>query len=163
MTKDFAFVFKVMKRVVTDNGVKLFRQRRRLDVLREEATAQRRLMIHVIRNALNTIARHSDELVANVYSRHVITETREVLAQPAGTATDVENPGAGWQRQCGGHVREICEVAMGLRVHAVAKVFVGLVGEIIEGFGAQIMAPLGIEQLWILERRTFVVDACEFW
>src|SRR5258705_983031 len=104
-------------------------------------------MIHFIRNTLNTITRHFDELSADVNSRHVVAETREVLAQPAGPTTDVENAGAGWQRKRTGHVCEIGEVAMGFRVHAVAKMFVGLVGEIIKRLGAKIMTAFGIKHL----------------
>src|SRR5258707_4066452 len=96
-------------------------------------------MIHVIRNELNTFARHCDQLIADINSGHVVSETRKVLAQPAGTTTYVENPGAGWQRERRGHVCEIGEVAMGLRVHAVAQMFIGLVGEIIEKVWSQIV------------------------
>src|SRR6185295_639691 len=110
---------------------------------------------------LNTITRHFDELIADVNSRDVVAETRKVLAEPAGTTTYVENPGPGRQCERTGHVCEIGEVAMGFRVHALAKVFVGLVGQVVKRLSAKVMTAFGIEHFWIFERRALVVDAFE--
>src|SRR5438552_2807787 len=52
-------------------------------------------MIDIVRDAGNSLAGHLNELRADVDALHHIAETREVFAQPARTASDIQNPASG--------------------------------------------------------------------
>src|SRR5882672_11378917 len=91
MTENRAFVCEVMQRIVTDDGVKFFRQWFDLNVMRKETTAQRSFVIQVVRDIFHSLAGHANQVVADVDPADVVAEPREIFAKPTGTTTHVEN------------------------------------------------------------------------
>src|SRR5712691_3900372 len=99
MTENSPFVYEMMQRVVTNDGIKLFLERRFLDVVREKAATELCFVIQVVRNVLQAFASHANEIVANINAGYVVAESREVFTEPTGTTTNVENSCACGQRE----------------------------------------------------------------
>src|SRR5882724_7062259 len=120
-------------------------------------------MIYVVRNALDTVTGHGDEIVTDVNSSYFVAQTREVFAKPPRAAAYVENPGSRRQREYAGHVCEVGKVTMGFGVHTVAKMFFRLISKVIKGFRPEIVTALRIEHLQIVKSGTLVINAFDFW
>ena len=91
-----------------------------------------------------------------------MTQTSEVLTQPAGTTAHVQDAAAGRQRKCRRDVGKVAEMPVHVFVHALALILCRLVGEVIERFCAEVVAALFTKPAEILTGCAFVVDAFNF-
>ena len=119
-------------------------------------------MIDIVADASDSLAGHLNEFGTDVDAFDDIAEAGKVFAQPTGTASHIQNPGPGRQRQRHRDVRKVTKMPECLGIHSFARVFWRLVGQIVKRFREEIMAALGIEHAHILDRCLFVVHAFQF-
>ena len=156
------FVGEVMHRVIADQGIEFLPEWRALHVMDEKAAAERRLVIDPVGQAAHAIFRNPDQVRADVDPGDVVTEPREIFTQPARPAGHVQDPGAGWQLEHDGNVREVAKLAMRLRIHAAgAAKLREFVREVVERLRAQMMQTFRIELARIFDRRALVIDPLE--
>src|SRR5688572_14732169 len=122
--------------------------------------SQRSLLINIIWNTLQSLARQIDQRRTDVYTGDVVAEAGKVFTEPSRAAANIEDARPCRQRQRDGHVGKVTEVAMGIRVGTITFIFFGmLVGEIVERFGQQMISIAGCQPFRILDRAPLVVYA----
>jgi hypothetical protein len=150
-----------MHRVVANDGIEFFGNRRYLDIVDTESAADFRFVVDELRDDTQTFFRDLDQRGADVDARHVVAEPRKVFAQPARAAGDVKKACARGQSQRHRHVRKVAEMPVRLRVHSFPAELRWFVRQVIKGFRPQIVQTLRVKFSGVIDRGLLVIDSFE--